>query len=253
MVRGSILPVAALLLAAGCGTGARIDAVEWTVMGTVAKVQTRGATDKAAVQAVQAAFALVNDCLNAHDPGSELSRLAGLTDDEILAQCNPAMRPCYEAAFRLRDETGGRFNPRWRGEGTMDLGAIAKGFAVDLAAADCRGAAQDLLIDLGGNLKSVRGRWRVGVYTPTGGAATGRLELAAGEGCATSAKYFRGEHIRDGLSGAAATNDVVSVTVWHPSSAMLADGLSTVMFLLGRAEGERFLAAHYPEARAIWL
>ena len=160
-------------------------------MGTVARVQTRGAADKATVAAVQEAFARVNRLLNAHDPESELSRLAGLADKAILAQCDPEMRPCYEAAFRLRDETGGLFNPRWKGAGTMDLGGIAKGFAVDLAAAALAGkVAQDTLLDLGGNLKAVRGTWRIGVYSPDGAALPVRT-LAAGESCATSVKTMR--------------------------------------------------------------
>jgi len=49
------------------------------------------------------------------------------------------------------------------------------------------------------------------------------------------------------------TNDVASVTVVHPSSAMLADGLSTTLFVLGRERGTAFLKAHYPEAAAYWV
>ena len=48
-------------------------------------------------------------------------------------------------------------------------------------------------------------------------------------------------------------NAVHSVTVVHPSSAMLADGLSTVMFIFGREKGEAFLKKHYPEAKAVWI
>ena len=33
---------------------------------------------------------------------------------------------------------------------------------------------------------------------------------------------------------------------------MLADGLSTVMFILGRDKGEAFLKSRYPDAKAIW-
>ena len=87
---------------------------------------------------------------------SELSRLAGLADEAILAQCDPEMRPCYEAAFQLRDETDGLFNPRWKGPKALDLGAIAKGFAVDLAAQSTYVDGNDALIDLGGNLKALR-------------------------------------------------------------------------------------------------
>ena len=244
--------VAALLalFLVGCPR-AKVERMEWTTMGTVAAVQCAGDADGRATarlrDGVKRTFATVEELLNAHDPQSELSRLAALPDEEILKKCNPLVRPCYAAAFRLRDETGGTFNPRWRGAKTMDLGAIAKGFAVDLAVQGTHGAGVGrALVDLGGNLKSARGEWRVGIYDG------GEFALREGEACATSAKYFRGDHIRDGRSGVTVTNAVRSVTVVHPTSAMLADGLSTVMFLLGEEAGERFLRERHPEARAIW-
>ncbi len=238
-VVGGLLLLAAL---AGCSrTG--VERVEWPVMGTVAAVQWRAAETAAVDHAsVRQVFARVEKLLNAHDPDSELNRLRELPDAEILQKCDPLVRPCYAAAFKLRDQTDRRFNPRWRGPGTMDLGAIAKGFAVDLAAGHGR-----MLVDLGGNLKACGGDWQVGIL---GG---GVFTLEAGAACATSARYFRGNHIKDGRDGGEIAAPPHSVTVVHPSSAMLADGLSTVMFLLGREKGEQFLRRHYPEARAIWV
>ena len=238
----------ALLSFAGCAREEVYEA-QWPVMGTIGRVKWKGASamqsaDEVAQRTIQT-FAEVEKLLNAHDPESELRRLAALTDAEILEKCNPLVRPCYEAAFKLRDETGGVFNPRWRGPCTMDLGAIAKGFAIDLAAEKID--SLHFLLDLGGNLKSVSGSWKVGVVN-----SDSTFALSAGEACATSAKYYRGEHIRDGRTGAAVSNAVYSVTVIHPSSAMLADGLSTVCFLLGRENAEQFLRTHYPTARAFW-
>lgn len=235
-------PVAAVcaLLIAGCSGEPAITRAEWPVMGTVAAVQWKGPRDDADLERVQTVFTALERLLNSHDPQSELSRLANLPDDEILRQCDPRVRACYALAFRLRDETGGLFNPRWRGPGTLDLGAIAKGFAVDAC------APANALVDLGGNLKAFGASWRVGI---AGGET---FELAPGAACATSGAYYRGPHIRDGRTGEPVSNAVYSVTVVHPSSAMLADGLSTVMFLMGRARGEAFLRARYPAARAIW-
>ena len=252
-----------LALLSACSSNGPVERREWTVMDTVAAVQWKGgglsAEEAEALRSqVAAVFARVERLLDAHDPDSELSRLAALPDEEILMRCEPSVRPCYAAAFRLRDETGGLFNPRWRGAGTLDLGAIAKGHAADLAAeAVGRTAAKAaVLIDLGGNLKAVSGRWVTAVSLPDDMAAPEErpetFDLAAGNACATSGEYYRGAHIRDGRDGSAVSSGVVSVTVVHPTSAMLADGLSTVMFLLGRERGERFLRAHYPEARAIW-
>jgi len=256
-VKRALAAIALCAALAGCARSPA-ERVEWTTMGTVAAVQMRGGADAATVEIVRRAFDDVERLLNAHDPGSELSRLAPLPEDEILAKCDPRMRPCYEAAFRLMRETDGAFNPRWRGPATLDLGGIAKGFALDLAEEELRrsGAAAgagDVLVDLGGNLKAVAGTWTVGVYAPEGIGRRPTLRLSAGSSCATSAEYVRGKHIYDGRTGQAVSNDVLSVTVVHPTGAMLADGLSTVMFIFGRDKGEAFLGAHYPDARPTWI
>jgi len=222
-------------------------------MGTVARLSAKdgGEIDVAPARDV---FARIEKLLSAHDPASELSRLAPLADDAVLARCSDEVRACYAAAFRLRDETGALFNPRWRGTNTLDLGAIAKGFAVDEAARRYPAADKPLLIDLGGNLKAVRGTWKTGVRDPEdpdGWVET--FTLTDGMACATSGTYARGDHIRDGRTGAAVKTFVRSVTVIHPTSAMLADGLSTTLFLLGREKGEAFLKEKHPEARAIWV
>lgn len=236
-----LLALVVLMALAGCGRNAEISRVAWPVMGTEAAVQWKGPQIDEDVIRAQRILSDIERLLNAHNPDSELSKLATLPDGEILTRCDPSVRPCYETAFRLRNETGGLFNPRWRGPGTLDLGAIAKGFAVD------RCELAHALVDLGGNLKAFGGPWRVGI---AGGET---FELQSGEACATSGEYYRGHHIRDGRSGAELTNTVYSVTVVHPTSAMLADGLSTVMFLMGRARGTSFLREHYPEARAYWI
>ena len=253
-----------LLLLAGCGQG-KVERIEWTVMGTVAAVQWKGELKNSPeiIAETKGVFADVERFLNAHDPDSELSRLAKLSDTEVLTTCDPSVRPCYEAAFRLRDETGSVFNPRWKGPGTMDLGAIAKGFAVDRAAERiaARCGETEVLIDLGGNLKAVSGTWTTGIIDPGEASEDGKGEtgnvtefaLKSGGACATSAEYFRGKHIRDGRDGSEAAGGVVSVTVIHPDSAMMADGLSTVMFLFGKEKGERFLKEKHPATQAIWI
>lgn len=250
------LVLGALCVMAGCGK-APIERVEWPVMGTIAAVQTKGATaEETAKFAREAkeAFACVEKLLSAHDPNSELSRLAMFSEAEILERCDESVRPCYEMAFDLMRKSGGAFNPRWRGPETLDMGAVAKGFAVDLAAdavKECYEKAGEnmpmMLIDLGGNLKAVKGAWTVGVKDGES------FVLHEGEACATSARYYRGDHIKDGRTGETVVNDIYSVTVIHPKSAMLADGLSTTLFILGREKGEEFLKKHYSDARAVWL
>ena len=233
-------------------------------MGTVAAVQTKGdpdgvATGKMLAQTM-ATFKDVETLLNAHKPDSEISRLAPLPDEQVLRLCDKETRPCYEAAFALCKSTDSAFNPRWRGEHSLDLGAIAKGFAVDRACAAIAEAPAGVscLVDLGGNVKSVRGSWRTGVKNPSGDGFAAVVYLQAGEALATSATYFRGSHIYDGRTNGPVENDVASVTVLC-RSAMWADGLSTALFVFGVEDGRRFLEErlHLPDevgdVAALWI
>lgn len=250
----------AILLAAvvaGCGRP-RVSSVEWLAMGTVAKVSFKcGGCDASAQRNAGAiareAYARVEDRLSVRNPKSEISNYTSVE------AVSPDMRPCYEMAFDVQRKSGGAFNPFWRGNGKgPDLGGIAKGFAVDMAAKRLESAGigreGDVLLDLGGNLKVVSGVWRTGIRDPSGsGGIVQTLTLSNGMACATSGEYERGKHISDGRTGIPVSNDVASVTVVHPSSATVADALSTVLFVLGRADGDDFLKRHYPDAFAVWV
>lgn len=266
-MKWSSFSLAALCCLALAGCRRPVERIEWPVMGTVAAVQVRGGGGLPASsyrQSAADAFAEVERLLNAHNPDSELSRLAPLGNDAVLARCDARMRPCYAAAFALERLSGGAFSPRWRGTNTLDLGAIAKGFAVDLAAESTYVDGNDALLDLGGNLKAIQGEggsrrpWRTGIRDPGGDGFAAEVDLREGEALATSATYFRGSHIRDARTGATVSNGVASVTVLA-RSAMWADGLSTALFVLGPDAGAALLhaaAEEFPEAgvsAALWL
>lgn len=237
--------LAFVILVCGCEKRHEVEEVEWVTMGTVASFKFRDSADAAKAQIVRETFAEIERLLNAHVETSELSLLASLSDDELLSKCDAFVRPCYEAAFNFRDASGGVFNPRWRGAGTMDLGGIAKGFALDEAAR--RIGTCDALIDLGGNLKVCGGTWKVGIY-----GTDKTIELHEGMASSTSGEYFRGHHIKDGRTGADVESRAVSVTVVHTNSAMEADALSTILFIVGREKGDAFLVSNFPSASAIW-
>ena len=150
---------------------------------------------------------------------------------------------------------------------SLDLGAVAKGFAADLALDELwRAGFAHVQINLGGDLRvmgspsATRAEWRVGVRDPfTPGAYVETLSLWHGEAVATSGDYerfveldgVRYAHILDGRTGWPVTN-VVSCTVVAPT-AMEADAVSTALFILGPAEGMVFLETHYPSADALWI
>ena len=209
-MKWSSFSLAALCCLALAGCRRPVERIEWPVMGTVAAVQVRGGGGLSAScyrQSAADAFAEVERLLNAHNPDSELSRLAPLGNDAVLAQCDARVRPCYAAAFALERLSGGAFSPRWRGANTLDLGAIAKGFAVDLAAELTYVDGNDALLDLGGNLKAIQGEggsrrpWRTGVRDPGGDGFAAEVDLREGEALATSATYRLGH-------GACALGDV---------------------------------------------
>lgn len=236
----------------GCGHQSEdISSLEFTSMGTTASVKARGVSAKNACEIVKKTFLEIEQLLNAHTPDSELNQLSSLSNSEILTKCSPIVRDCYDAAFTIEKESLGAFSPRWRGENTLDLGAIAKGFAIDLAAIKLKEAIPDgpeILIDLGGNLKSVKGDWIIGLH-----GKSDTFILTTDMSVATSGEYFRGKHIKDARTNTDVKKPVYSVSVIHPKSAMLADALSTVMFILGREKGEKFIKTYYPTAQVIWI
>lgn len=149
---------------------------------------------------------------------------------------------------------------------SLDLGAIAKGFAVDIAWQQLQCAGQtNLMIDLGGNLRALgcprpnSAGWHTGIrhpYRPT--RFIGSFLLHPTEATATSGNYERFvkiarkryPHILDGRSGLPVQN-MLSVTVIAPTATM-ADALSTILFILGPSAGQMFLTA-YPASEALWL
>ena len=238
------LAFALLLVLAGCGGPSDVESLGWLAMGTTAQLSFKtaegpcAANESLAFGKVKETFEEVERKLSIWRPDSEISRYVSLD------QVSPETRPCYEAAFALMRETEGAFNPRWRGPKTLDLGAIAKGFAVDIAAG-MPSQDTDMLIDLGGNVKALRGDWRTGVKDPNGGGFAAVVDLHEGEALATSATYYRGSHIYDGRTGLAVSNGVASVTVLC-RSAMWADGLSTTLFILGPEAGRAFVEEKCP-------
>lgn len=261
--------------------------IRWPVMGTVAQMTVRGEVSEADRTAfastVRATYARLNGLVSAWDPDSELSRLAAAGCTNWVDAVSDEVKPCYAAALKLAEESGHAFNPamgrtlRALGVGNgkysdFDLGAIAKGFAVDRAAAEIltgTGPAPSLLLDLGGNLRVVGDAvWRTGIRNPFAARHANQppyvalIALTNGESVATSGNYerfidqngLRLSHILDGRTGQP-THGIAGVTVVTPASygALLADGLSTTLFVLGPDAGAKFLASRYPEALALWI
>ncbi len=128
----------------------------------------------------------------------------------------------------------------------LDLGGIAKGYAVDRAAQELRRAGiERALIDAGGDLYGLGQRiddtpWRIAVQHPRAGDRYLVVVPLVEQAVVTSGDYqrytevagVRYHHIYDPRTGWPADTGLISSTVLAPS-ADWADGLSTALFVLG--------------------
>jgi thiamine biosynthesis lipoprotein len=134
----------------------------------------------------------------------------------------------------------------------LDLGAVAKGMAVDVAARELQ-PFEDFAIDAGGDLylggRNASGApWSIGIRHPRADGGILDSVHVSGAAICTSGDYERrapsreGHHILDARTGTPAAG-VASATVVAPS-AMLADALATAAFVLGPEDGLALLVGH---------
>jgi thiamine biosynthesis lipoprotein len=139
----------------------------------------------------------------------------------------------------------------------LDLGAIAKGYAVDCAIKRLREAGiKNCLINAGGQIYCLGTKsgkpWKVAIKDPRSPGLLDKLELED-TAVATSGDYMqyftkgktRYSHIMDPRRGYPADSGVASVTVIAPDG-LTADALSTAIFVLGKEKGLE-LAAKFPK------
>ncbi len=126
----------------------------------------------------------------------------------------------------------------------LDLGAIAKGYAISIGLQKMRNLGiKHALINAGGDLCGIGDRgqrpWRIGIRNPSGNGIMASIELGKNECVFTSGdyeRYFtydgkRYNHIIDTRTGYPA-DKVASLTVLYKKGA-LADAASTALFVAG--------------------
>ena len=136
---------------------------------------------------------------------------------------------------------------------SVELGAVAKGYAGELVAAELKSrGVHSAILDLGGNIEVIGAReggapWRVGLRNPFGGALLGTVEVAEAA-VVTSAidqRFFTDEagnrywHILDPATGKPAASGLASATVIAASGGR-ADALSTALFVMGADRAAAF-------------
>jgi thiamine biosynthesis lipoprotein len=142
----------------------------------------------------------------------------------------------------------------------VDLGGVAKGYAVDCAVKKLKAAC---LINAGGNMFAIGKKgnksWKIGISHPRKRNKIIGYMFLEDSAIATSGdceQYFeinnqRFSHIIDPETGYPVNNNVVSVTVVS-DDATTCDALSTAIFVLGKAKGKE-LAKRFKNTTAVIL
>ena len=135
----------------------------------------------------------------------------------------------------------------------LDLGAVAKGLALDLAAQDLADVAH-FAIDAGGDLylaghNGAGAPWSVGIRHPRMPEHLLMTLHVSGRAVCTSGDYEKrtaagdGHHLLDPREHHISATALVSATV-IADHAMVADGLSTAAFVMGLTAGRALLDDH---------
>ncbi|HWH86448.1 MAG TPA: FAD:protein FMN transferase [Pseudomonas sp.] len=140
----------------------------------------------------------------------------------------------------------------------VDFNSIAAGYAVDTIAARLQSMGIDnYLVEVTGELKA-KGKkpdgsaWRIALEEPRDDQQVAERIIAVdGYGVSTSGDYRnyflqdgrRYSHTFDARSGRPVLHDLASVTVIHPS-ALMADGLSTLLLILGPQRSQAYAQKH---------
>lgn len=145
----------------------------------------------------------------------------------------------------------------------IDLGAIAKGYALDRAVEKLKEAGiKSCLINAGGQVyclgKNFSKPWRVAVKDPKEDGIYAYLEIedkaVSTSGAYEQNFYNQGKtygHIMNPKTGYPADSDLASATVITESS-LVADALSTAIFILGEEKGNA-LASKFKDTQVILI
>lgn len=147
----------------------------------------------------------------------------------------------------------------------VDLGAVAKGYAADRCREILEQAGLSGILSLGGNIQTVGSKpdgsdWTIGIQDPDDpGANRLILRLTGSHAVVTSGDYQRyfeenGAfycHILDPATLSPVQGGLRSVTV-VAEEGLLADGLSTALFIMGKEQGAEFWRAS-DDFEAVWI
>lgn len=240
-------------------------------MTTTFEVIVAGQEQEYARQASAAAFREIDrieKLLNKYDASSDIGQINLLKPGQVVRVTVETLE-CLEIAVWAHKVSGGLFDPtvgtgfQWleidraafsagwkkKGSGTLDLGGIGKGFAIDKAAAILKDWDVEQTIINGGTstVLALGKTWAVGIGGPWGekaGFTSIKLKDRALSGSGTETK---GAHILNPKTGKPAQRHLAAWAV-HPSAAH-SDALSTA-FMMMEPEKINALCGTHPEIDA---
>ncbi|MCC7010535.1 MAG: FAD:protein FMN transferase [Acidobacteria bacterium] len=201
--------------------------------------------------AVEFAVAVAAETDGAFDPtvGRDLEQ-RGFDTDYRTRTAAPTTVDAAGATYRDVTLGAGRGTVRLERPLLLDLGAVAKGLAIDMAARELE-AFEHFAIDAGGDVfvagHGPDGRpWSVGIRHPRHDDLLGVVRVSNAAVC-TSGDYERpggseGHHVVDGRTRRTALAAVSATTI--APTALAADALATAAFVLGPAGGIALLERH---------
>jgi len=173
---------------------------------------------------------------------------------DAIRQIPAHARPNYRAI--KQDADGLRVDPT----AGLDLGGIAKGYAVDEASKILAQHFTNYFLNAGGDIRlagtNLEGKpWHIGIENPDGGDDYIGMLAVSDASVATSGSYRRRweaggkvqHHIIDPRTGNPVENNISSVTVVAPATE-LADSLATAMYVVGVHDALRLAEAAGAEA-----
>ncbi|MDQ6613068.1 MAG: FAD:protein FMN transferase [Gemmatimonadota bacterium] len=205
-------------------------------------------------EAVRFALAVAEDTDGAFDPtiGQHMETLGFTRDYRSGADCGSRLATSASTSFRDVELHTESQSITLHQPLLLDLGAVAKGLAIDMAARELH-PFENFLIDAGGDVYAGGetpngGPWAIGIRHPRETDRLLRTVHVSGVAVCTSGDYERrspttGQHHIVHAATRSGANMVSSATVLA-QSAMVADALATAAFSLGPDAGLDLLQRH---------
>ena len=231
IIVGLLIAIAFVLISLNLGSTAEKTAF---AMGTPVRVKVKGPKAQQLVAQAIAEIKRLDKLFSRFNPKSEIAQLnAGKKLD-----LSPDTKAILKQSGQISKLTQGAFDINFQKGKGLDLGAIAKGYAVEKARqALMKSGAESGIIDMRSSIAVFGSRpVRIGVRDPQdSNKLIGVVELNSGKSLATSGNYERGTHIIDPRTGQPARG-CQGVTIIS-NNASQADALATAVFVLGPVKG----------------